>query len=131
MRHLDEVIDYCAARMAHLDREQLRLLCFDARFRLISDEVHQTGTIDHVPVYPREIARRSLEAGAAAIVLAHNHPSGDPTPSSADIKMTRTIVHALRPLGVDVIDHVIVGRELHASFRRLGLMSEANIALPA
>ncbi|WP_137390192.1 JAB domain-containing protein [Rhodoligotrophos defluvii] len=126
IRNHDEIIDYCKARMAHLDREQLRLLCFDARYRLIADEIQQTGTVNHVAAYPREIALRSLDFGAAAIVLAHNHPSGDPTPSQSDIHLTRTIIQCLEPLGIKVLDHVIIARDLNASFRRLGLLEGAN-----
>ena len=89
---------------------------------LIADEVQQVGTVDHTPVYPREVVKRALELSATAIVLAHNHPSGDPTPSRADIEMTKTIVDIAGPLGIAVHDHIIVGRNGHASFRGLKLI---------
>jgi DNA repair protein RadC len=116
------LIEYCRVSMAFLDREQFRILFLDKRNGLILDEVQQTGTIDHTPVYPREVVKRALELGAAAIILVHNHPSGDPTPSQADITMTRAIIAAAKPLGITVHDHIIVGRQGHISFRGTGLM---------
>ncbi|ALA16226.1 MULTISPECIES: DNA repair protein RadC [Chelatococcus] len=116
------VIDYCRTAMAFADKEHFRVLFLDKRNGLIADELQQTGTVDHTPVYPREVVKRALELSATAIILVHNHPSGDPTPSSADIKMTRTIGEIAEPLGVLVHDHIIVGRDGHASFRGLGLM---------
>lgn len=116
------VIDYCRAAMAFESREQFRILFLDKRNALISDEVQQTGTVDHTPVYPREVMRRALELSATAIILVHNHPSGDPTPSRADIEMTRTIVETGRPLGVAVHDHIIIGKNGHASLKGLQLM---------
>ncbi|MFC7053038.1 DNA repair protein RadC [Hansschlegelia quercus] len=116
------VIDYCRTAMAFDDRERFRILFLDKKNGLIADEVQQTGTIDHTPVYPREVVRRALELRASALILVHNHPSGDPTPSRADIEMTRTIVDIAKPLGIEVHDHVIVGREGHASFRALKLI---------
>ncbi|WP_081761433.1 DNA repair protein RadC [Methylopila sp. 73B] len=116
------VIDYCRTAMAFEDRERFRILFLDKRNALIADEVQQTGTIDHTPVYPREVVRRALELRATALILVHNHPSGDPTPSRADIEMTKTIVDVGKPLGILVHDHVIVGREGHASFRGLKLI---------
>ncbi|MFK7901803.1 MAG: DNA repair protein RadC [Nitratireductor sp.] len=116
-----QVIEYCRTAMGFEDKEKFRILFLDKKNRLIKDEVQQTGTIDHTPVYPREVAKRALELSATAIVLVHNHPSGDPTPSRADIEMTKTIVDVLMPLGVIVHDHIIVGREGHASLKGLGL----------
>ncbi len=116
------VIDYCRTAMAFAEKEQFRILFLDKRNALISDEVQQTGTVDHTPVYPREVIKRALELSATAIVLVHNHPSGDPTPSRADIDMTKTIIDLAEPLGVSVHDHVIVGRDGHASLRGLKLI---------
>ncbi|MFN5455795.1 RadC family protein, partial [Bradyrhizobium sp.] len=101
-----EVITYCRTSMAFAEKEQLRLLFLDKRNQLIADEVQQTGTVDHTPVYPREVIKRALELSAMAIILVHNHPSGDPTPSHADIEMTRTIVEVAKPLGIAVHDHI-------------------------
>ncbi|MDQ0315534.1 RadC family protein [Amorphus orientalis] len=117
-----EVLDYCRAAMAFSDREQFRILFLDKKNALIADELQQTGTVDHTPVYPREIVKRALEVSASAIILVHNHPSGDPTPSRADIQMTRQIVDIAAPLGITVHDHIIVGRQGHASFRGLKLI---------
>ena len=116
------VLDYCRTAMAFAERESFRILFLDKRNQLIADEVQQTGTVDHTPVYPREVVRRALELSACALVLVHNHPSGDPTPSHADIKMTKQIVDVARPLGIEVHDHIIVGREGHASLKGLQLM---------
>ncbi|TCT12685.1 DNA repair protein RadC [Tepidamorphus gemmatus] len=116
------VIEYCRTTMAFAEKEQFRILFLDKRNALISDEVQQTGTVDHTPVYPREVIKRALELSATAIILVHNHPSGDPTPSRADIEMTKTIVDIAQPLGVTVHDHVIVGRNGHASLRGLKLI---------
>ena len=101
---------------------QLRILFLDKRNQLIADEVQQTGTVDHTPVYPREVIKRALEVSATAIILVHNHPSGDPTPSQADIQMTKEIVAVARPLGIEVHDHIIVGKEGHASLKGLKLI---------
>jgi len=119
-----DVIDYCRSAMAFADREEFRILFLDKRNRLIADEVQGRGTVDHVPVYTREVVRRALELSATAMVLVHNHPSGDPTPSSADIRMTRDIAAIAKPLGVTLHDHIIVGRDGHASFRGLRLLEE-------
>ena len=116
------LLDYCRATMAFSPREQFRVLFLDKRNHLIADEVQSRGTVDHTPVYPREVARRALELSATAIILAHNHPSGDPAPSAADIRMTREIVSVLDPLGIVVHDHVILGREGHASLKGLKLI---------
>jgi DNA repair protein RadC len=117
-----QVLDYCRASMGFASKEQFRILFLDKRNQIIADEVQQTGTVDHTPVYVREVVKRALELSATAIVLVHNHPSGDPTPSRADIEMTKQIVAAAKPLGVLVHDHIIVGKQGHASFRGLGLI---------
>jgi len=116
------VLDYCRTAQAFADREQFRILFLDKRNQLIADEVQQTGTIDHTPVYPREVVKRALELSASAIILVHNHPSGDPTPSHADIQMTQQIVTIASPLGIAVHDHLIVGRDGHASLKGLKLI---------
>ncbi|MEI2301006.1 RadC family protein [Ensifer sp. MJa1] len=115
------VIDYCHAAMAHETKEQFRILFLDKRNTLIADEVQQTGTIDHTPVYPREVVKRALELSATAIILVHNHPSGDPTPSRADIDMTKLIAEAAKPLGIAVHDHIIIGKDGHVSLKGLRL----------
>jgi len=116
------VVDYCRAAMGFEAQEQFRILFLDKKNRLIADEVQQRGTVDHTPVYVREVVKRALELSASAIILVHNHPSGDPTPSRADIDMTRQIVDAAKPLGIGVHDHIIVGRQGHASLKGLRLM---------
>jgi len=116
------VLDYCRTTMAFADKEQFRILFLDKRNQLIADELQQTGTVDHTPVYPREVVKRALELSATAIILVHNHPSGDPTPSRADIQMTQAIVEVAKPLGISVHDHIIVGKEGHASFKGLKLI---------
>jgi DNA repair protein RadC len=116
------VLDYCRTAMAFADKEQFRILFLDKRNQLISDEVQQIGTVDHTPVYPREVVKRALELSATAIILAHNHPSGDPTPSQADIQMTKAIIDVAGPLGIAVHDHIIVGKNGHASMKGLKLI---------
>lgn len=116
------VLDYCRAAMGFEAREQFRILFLDKKNRLIADEVQQQGTVDHTPVYVREVVKRALELSASAIILVHNHPSGDPSPSRADIDMTRQIIEAAKPLGVAIHDHIIVGRQGHASLKGLRLM---------
>jgi DNA repair protein RadC len=115
------VIDYCHAAMAHETKEQFRILFLDKRNTLIADEVQQRGTIDHTPVYPREVVKRALELSATALILVHNHPSGDPTPSRADIEMTKLIAEAAKPLGITVHDHIIIGKDGHVSMKGLRL----------
>jgi DNA repair protein RadC len=116
------VLDYCRSTMAFADKEQFRVLFLDKRNQVIADELQQTGTVDHTPVYPREVIKRALELSATAIILVHNHPSGDPTPSRADIQMTQSIVEIAKPLGISVHDHIIVGKEGHTSFKGLKLI---------
>jgi DNA repair protein RadC len=107
--------------LRHEAREQFRVLFLDKKNQLILDEVMNQGTVDHAPVYPREVVRKALEVGACAVILVHNHPSGDPTPSSADVEMTRQVVDAGRTLNIVVHDHLVVGRQGVASFKALGL----------
>ena len=111
------ILEYCRASMAFQDKEQFRILFLDKKNQLIADEVQQEGTVDHTPVYTREVMKRALELSASAIILAHNHPSGDPTPSFADIDMTQKIIEAGQKLGITVHDHVIIGRQGHTSLR--------------
>ena len=118
----DALLDYCAAAMARSTHEEFRVLFLDRKNNLIADEVQSIGTIDHAPVYPREIVKRALELHASALILVHNHPSGDPTPSRADIDMTREIVQAAAALRIAIHDHVVVGQGGSASFKALGLM---------
>src|SRR5205823_8714188 len=118
----NDVIDYCRTSMAFADKEQFRILFLDKRNQLISEEVQQIGTVDHTPVYPREVIKRALELSATAIILVHNHPSGDPTPSQADIQMTKAIIDIAGPLGISVHDHLIVGKHGHASMKGLKLI---------
>jgi DNA repair protein RadC len=117
-----ELIDYCRSQMAYQSIEQFRILFLDKKNRLIADEVQQSGTVDHTPVYPREVIKRSLELSATALILVHNHPSGDPAPSSADVRMTREIADIAKPLGITLHDHLIIGRSGHASLRSLKLL---------
>ncbi len=116
------LLDYCHVAMAHAAREQFRILFLDRKNVLIADEVQQQGTVDHTPVYPREVIKRALELQATAIILVHNHPSGDPTPSRSDIEMTREIAEAAQKLGIVLHDHVVIGRGGHSSFKSLGLL---------
>ncbi len=116
------VLDYCRTAQAFADREQFRVLFLDKRNQLIADELQQVGTVDHTPVYPREVVKRALELSATALILVHNHPSGDPTPSRADIQMTQQIIAVANPLGISVHDHIIVGKEGHASLKGLKLV---------
>jgi DNA repair protein RadC len=116
------VLDYCRTAQGFADREQFRVLFLDKRNQLIADEVQQTGTVDHTPVYPREVVKRALELSASAIILVHNHPSGDPTPSHADVQMTQAIIAVANPLGISVHDHLIVGKDGHVSMKGLKLI---------
>ena len=110
------------ARLHFNDLSKFRVLFLDKRNQLIADELQQVGTVDHAPVYPREVVKRALELSATAVILVHNHPGGDPTPSRADIEMTRMIVEVAKPLGISVHDHIIVGKEGHASLKGLKLI---------
>ncbi len=111
------LIDYLHAAMAHEPAEQFRILFLDRKNILIKDEVQSRGTVDHTPLYPREVVKRALELAASAVIMVHNHPSGDPTPSKADIEMTRQVVQALEPVGITLHDHVVIGKNRHLSFR--------------
>jgi DNA repair protein RadC len=116
------VLDYCRTAMAYIDHEEFRILFLDKKNQLLADEVQGIGTVDHAPVYPREIMRRALELSATALILVHNHPSGDPSPSTADIAMTMQIVTLGKALNIVIHDHLIIGRQGHASFRGLKLL---------
>ena len=116
------LLDYCTAAMARSQNEEFRVLFLDRKNILIADEVQNRGTVDHTPVYPREIIKRALELSASSIILVHNHPSGDPTPSKADIVMTREVAGAAKALGIAIHDHLVIGRGGHASFKSLGLL---------
>ncbi len=116
------LVDYCRATMAHEKKEHFRILFLNKQNALIADEIQQSGTVDHTPVYPREIMKRALELGASALILVHNHPSGDPSPSRDDVNMTKAIVEAGRPFSILIHDHIIVSRGGTRSFKSLGLM---------
>lgn len=118
----DKLLAYCRASMGREQIEQFRLLFLDRKNRLIADELQQTGTVDHAPVYPREVVKRALSLGASAIIMVHNHPSGDPTPSKGDIEMTREVAGACEKLGIELHDHVIIARGGHASLKSMGLI---------
>lgn len=118
----NDLLSYCRTAMADEKTELFRILFLDKKNILIADEVQQRGTVDHTPVYPREVVKRALELGASAIILVHNHPSGDPTPSQSDISMTNEIVKAAKALHIKVHDHIVVGHKHHASFKSLGLL---------
>lgn len=116
------VLDYCRVAMAHEAVEQVRLLFLDRKNHLLGDDVVQRGTIDQTPLYPREVVKRALDVGASALILVHNHPTGDPTPSKADIDMTRALARASEGVGISLHDHLIIGRYGHSSFKALGLL---------
>jgi DNA repair protein RadC len=118
----DKLVDYCNAQIAYSKVEEFHILFLDRKNALIRDERQQRGTIDHTPVYPREVIKRALELGASALILVHNHPSGDPTPSPSDITVTTNIIRIGAPLGIGVHDHLIIGRGRHTSLRELGLI---------
>ncbi|WP_238547780.1 RadC family protein [Meridianimarinicoccus roseus] len=120
----DAVLDYCHTTMAHLEHEQFRVLFLDRKNVLIADEEQAKGTVDHVPVYPREVVKRALELNASALILVHNHPSGDPTPSEADITMTERIQNAAQVLGLTLHDHLIIGKSQELSFRSMGYLAD-------
>jgi DNA repair protein RadC len=118
----EKLVDYCTATMAYAAVEEFRLLFLDRRNVLIADERQQRGTIDQAPVYVREVVKRALELGASAIIMVHNHPSGDPTPSRSDIEITKQVAQAAAPLGVRLHDHIVIGRSGHTSLRTMGLL---------
>ena len=118
----DQLLKYCRITVARETVERFHLLFLDRKNRLIADEAQQRGTVDHTPVYPREVVKRALELGASALILVHNHPSGDPTPSKADIAVTKQIKDAAEQLGIQIHDHVVIGKSGHASFKSLGLL---------
>ena len=118
----DALLDYCHTAMAHRETEQFRILFLDRKNVLIADEEQAKGTVDHVPVYPREVVKRALELNASALILVHNHPSGDPTPSDADISMTHQVQEAARVLGINLHDHLIIGKSRELSFRAQGYL---------
>ena len=111
------VINYCRARMSHLTVEQFRLLFLDQKNKIIADELQQQGTINSAPIFPREVVRRTLELGASSLIMVHNHPSGDPTPSKADIDITKRVIKAAKELDIHVLDHIIIGKSGHTSLR--------------
>jgi len=117
-----QLLDYFTARVGYAEAEEFHLLFLDRKNSLIADEKQQRGTIDHVPVYPREVVKRALELGASAIIMVHNHPSGDTTPSKGDVEMTRAVQKALQSVGLQIHDHVVIGRGRHSSFKSLGLL---------
>ena len=117
-----KLLDYCHASLAFAKTEEFRVLFLDRKNVLIADEMQQTGTVDHTPVYPREVVKRALELGASSIIMVHNHPSGDPTPSKGDIEMTTEVREACEKLGISLHDHLIIGKSGHASFKSLGLL---------
>ena len=117
-----QLLDYCTARIGFGDAEEFHLLFLDAKNALIADEKQQHGTVNHTPVYPREVVKRALELAASAIIMVHNHPSGDVTPSRADIEMTRTVREAAKAVGISLHDHLVIGRGRHSSFKNLGLL---------
>lgn len=116
------LLNYCQASMGHKTREEFRVLFLNKKNVLIADEVQQRGTIDHTPAYPREIVKRTLELGASSLILTHNHPSGDPTPSQADIQLTQQVILAAKPLGIQIHDHLIIAANKHYSFKSYGLI---------
>jgi len=118
----DKLLDYCHISLAHRDIEQFHLLFLDRKNVLIADEAQQKGTVDHTPVYPREVVKRALELNATAIIMVHNHPSGDPTPSRADIEMTKLVRDAAKAVGITLHDHLVIGKKGHASFKSMNLL---------
>ncbi|KJS41926.1 MAG: hypothetical protein VR71_17290 [Roseovarius sp. BRH_c41] len=118
----DALLDYCHTTMAHAEIEQFRVFYLDRKNILIADEEQARGTVDHVPVYPREVVKRALQLNASALILAHNHPSGDPTPSAADIDMTRQLQTAAEALGLALHDHIVIGKSVEVSFRSAGYL---------
>ncbi len=122
LRSWPSIINYCRARMSHLSIEQFRLLFLDHKNKMIADEVQQQGTINRTPIFPREVVKRTLELGATSVIMVHNHPSGDPTPSQADIDITKQVMKAASELDIHVLDHLIIGRFGHVSLREKRLI---------
>ncbi len=122
IRNWENVIDYCTVAMAGEKKEQLRLLFLNNKNRIIADEVQQVGTIDQTPIYPREVVKRALEVGASAVIMVHNHPSGDPTPSKADIELTEAVKKALALVDIRLHDHLVIAKEGHSSLKEMGLL---------
>ncbi len=122
IRSWTHLLDYCRLRLGHLQNEEFHVLFLNSKLELIADECQQKGTVDHTPVYPREVIRRALELGASSLILMHNHPSGDVSPSKADVEITHQIMDAARPLGIAVHDHLIIGAKKHFSFKSKGLI---------
>lgn len=118
----DTLVDYCKADMAYRKTEQFRVLFLDRKNKLIADELQQKGTVDHTPVYPREVVKRALQLEASALIMVHNHPSGDPMPSHADIEMTKLVRDAAKAVGVTLHDHLVIGKGQEISFRSAGLL---------
>jgi DNA repair protein RadC len=118
----DKLLDYCRVHLAHIPQEHFHLLFLNRRNELIAGETQQKGTVDHTPVYPREVLKRALELNASAVIMVHNHPSGDPSPSRADIDMTRQVRDALKMVGITLHDHLVIGKSGHRSFKDLGLL---------
>jgi len=116
------LMDYCMSTMAHETKEHFRILFLNKKNEMIADEIQGSGTVDHTPAYPREIMKRSLELGATALILMHNHPSGDPKPSEADVDMTRQIMRAAEPFNITIHDHIIISKNGYSSFKNLGLI---------
>lgn len=122
LNNWSRLMDYCQATMAHETREHFRILFLNKKNQLIADEIQGSGTVDHTPAYPREIMKRALELGATALILLHNHPSGDPKPSQADIDMTQQIMRAAEPFSILIHDHIIIARSGYTSFKSMGLI---------
>ncbi len=116
------LMEYCQATMAHEKKEHFRILFMNKKNELIGDEIQNSGTVDHTPAYPREIMKRALELGATALILVHNHPSGDPNPSQADVDMTHAIMRAAEPFSIVIHDHIVVSRNGYSSLKNQGLM---------
>jgi len=122
IRNWDQLLQYCKLQFGHNINEEFHVLFLNQKLELIADECQQKGTINHTPVYPREVVRRALELGASSLILVHNHPSGDVTPSKADVDVTRLIINAAQPMGIDVHDHIIISPRAHCSFKAKGLL---------
>lgn len=122
MKSWTQLLDYCRLHIGHNAHEEFHVLFLDNKLQLIADERQQRGTINHTPVYPREVVKRALELGASSLILAHNHPSGDVTPSKDDIDITKLIIAAAKPLGIEVHDHLIIGQKKHFSFKSTGVI---------